>query len=418
MFKKTLIPFILILSFSINAQKKELKEVDKLVKIEDYDTALKQLLSLESVVNGSDIKYQAQYQLLAGKIYSGQKNFKAAFAAFESVNQLEAENGSSKHTMEINKLIDDLSIEVVNKAIAESDNENHTEASDLFILAYNLDKTKYIDYLYYAAATAVNGRDYDSALTYYLELKDLNYTGSVEKFYATENESGEEVELSEENYVFLQKLKSHSNFRSEMTESRLPEIIKNIALIYVEQKRNDLAISAIKDARAVNPLDIPLILTEANLYIQLGDKKKFIELTKEAIAKDPNNHTLYFNLGVVTSEQGDINQARSYYEKAIELDPTYTSAYNNLALLIMDTRQPVFDEMSNLSRLESNSSKYKKLELKLISIYKDAVSVLEALLQINPSDLNTVKTLKNIFETLEDPVNKKKYEEKLKALEQ
>ena len=50
MFNKTIIPFILILSFSVYGQKKELKAVDKLVESQDYDTALNQLLSLQSVV--------------------------------------------------------------------------------------------------------------------------------------------------------------------------------------------------------------------------------------------------------------------------------------------------------------------------------------------------------------------------------
>ena len=68
MFKKTFIPFILILSLSVYGQKKELKAVDKLVESQDYDTALNQLLSLESVIDGSELKYQAQYQFLAGKI--------------------------------------------------------------------------------------------------------------------------------------------------------------------------------------------------------------------------------------------------------------------------------------------------------------------------------------------------------------
>ena len=83
MFNKTIIPFILILSFSVYGQKKELKAVDKLVENQDYDTALNQLLSLDSVVDGSELKYQAQYQFIAGKIYGSQKDFKAAFAAFE-----------------------------------------------------------------------------------------------------------------------------------------------------------------------------------------------------------------------------------------------------------------------------------------------------------------------------------------------
>ena len=246
---------------------------------------------------------------LTGKIYGAQKDFKAAFTAFDSARQLESENGSSKHTAEIDKLINGLSLEAINKAIEENQNENYAEASDLLILVYNIDKENNTDYLYYAASSAVNGGNYDQALAYYQELRDLDYTGSVEKFYATENETGQEVELSAENYVLFKKLK---NIRILDGNDRVqtPEIIKNIALIYVQQKQNDLAIGAIKDARAVNPLDVGLILTEANLYIQLGDRQKFADLMKEAIEKDPNNHILYFNLGVITAEQGDRAKAR------------------------------------------------------------------------------------------------------------
>ena len=418
MFNKTLIPFILIISFSVTAQKKELKAVNKLVESQDYNTALEQLLSLESVIESSEIKYQALYQLLAGKIYGSQKDFKSAFAALSSVNQLEAENGSSKHTLEVNKLINELTIEVVNKAVDENQNENYTEASDLLILVYNVDKTKNTDYLYYAASSAVNGGDYERALTYYLELKDLGYTGSVEKFYATENESGEEIELSSENYVLFQKLKSYSNFRTEMTESKLPEIIKNIALIYVQEKRNDLAIGAIKDARAVNPLDVGLILTEANLYIQLGDKKKFVDLMKEAIDKDPNNHILYFNLGVITAEQGDRTKARSYYENAIELDPTYSASYLNLAALILDGEKDLVDKMNALGNSRADNIKYEQLQKQREDLFLEAVPILEKLTEIDPSNVDAFNTLKNIFGTIGDAANFKKMKDKLEALGQ
>ena len=86
--------------------------------------------------------------------------------------------------------------------------------------------------------------------------------------------------------------------------------------------------------------------TEANLYIQLGDKQKFADLMKEAIEKDPNNHILYFNLGVITAEQGDRAKARSYYESAIELDPSYAASYLNLAALILDGEPELVEKMN------------------------------------------------------------------------
>jgi tetratricopeptide (TPR) repeat protein len=388
------------------------------VASQDYDTALNQLLSLESVIDGSELKYQAQYQFLAGKIYGDQKDFKAAFTAFDSARQLESENGSSKHTAEIDKLMNGLSLEAINKAIEENQNENYAEASDLLILVYNIDKENNTDYLYYAASSAVNGGNYDQALAYYQELRDLDYTGSVEKFYATETETGQEVELSAENYVLFKKLKEYSNFRAEMTESKLPEIIKNIALIYVQQKQNDLAIGAIKDARAVNPLDVGLILTEANLYIQLGDKQKFADLMKEAIEKDPNNHILYFNLGVITAEQGDRAKARSYYESAIELDPSYAASYLNLAALILDGEPELVEKMNSLGNSRADNIKYEQLQKQREGLFLEAVPVLENLTEIDPLNVEALTTLKNIFGTIGDAANFKKMKEKLEALGQ
>ena len=418
MFKKSFITFILILSFSAYGQKKELKAVDKIVESQDYDTALNKLLSLESMIVDSELKYQAQYHFLAGKIYGGKKDFKAAFTAFDFARQFEAENGSSKHSSDISKLTNDLSVEAVNKAIDENQNENFAEAADLLILVYNIDKEKNSDYLYYAASSAVNGGDFDRALGYYQELRDLDYTGSKEKFYATENETGQEVELSAENFVLFKKLKEYSNFRSETTKSKLPEIIKNIALIYVQQKRNDLAIGAIKDARAANPLDVGLILTEANLYIQLGDKQKFADLMKEAIEKDPNNHILYFNLGVITSEQGDRNKARSYYESAIELDPLYAASYLNLAALILDGEPELVEKMNSLGNSRADNIKYEQLQMQREELFLEAVPVLENLIAIDPSNVEALTTLKNIFGTIGDATNFKIMKEKLEALGQ
>ena len=57
-------------------------------------------------------------------------------------------------------------------------------------------------------------------------------------------------------------------------------------------------------------------MTEANIYIQLGEKVKFQELMNEAISQDPNNPGLFYNLAVVTSDLGDKKSAREYYERA------------------------------------------------------------------------------------------------------
>lgn len=418
MLKRTLIPFILLLSFSMHAQKKELKAVNKLVESQDYATALEQLQALTPSIDTAEAKYQAQYYFLLGKTYGGQSEFELSFEAFALANEIESSNGSSKYTSDIAKLIDSLGIEAVTQAIAENKAGNFKKAASLLILIYNVDKEKNVDYLYYAASSAVNDNNFDLALSYYQELKEIGYTGQVTKYYATDVETGEELDLSEENYILFQKLKQYSNFRTEVLESKLPEIIKNIALIYVQQERNDLAIGAIKEARLANPLDVGLILTEANLYIQLGDKMKFAELMKEAISKDPNNHILYFNLGVITAEQGNRTDARSYYERAIELDPSYDASYLNLAALILNGETELVDQMNSLGTSRADNVKYEKLKKQRESLFLEAVPVLQKLIDIDPTNTEALTTLKNIFGTVGDVDNFKKVKEKLEALQQ
>lgn len=417
MLKRTLIPFILLLSFSMHAQKKELKAVNKLVESQDYGTALEQLQALTPTIDTAEAKYQAQYYFLLGKTYGGQSEFELSFEAFALANEIESSNGSSKYTSDIAMLIDSLGIEAVTQAIAENKAGNFKKAASLLILIYNVDKEKNVDYLYYAASSAVNDNNFDLALSYYQELKEIGYTGQVTKYYATDVETGEELDLSEENYILFQKLKQYSNFRTEVLESKLPEIIKNIALIYVQQERNDLAIGAIKEARLANPLDVGLILTEANLYIQLGDKMKFAELMKEAISKDPNNHILYFNLGVITAEQGNRTDARSYYERSIELDPSYDASYLNLAALILNGEIELVDQMNSLGTSRADNVKYEKLQKQRESLFLEAVPVLQKLIDIDPTNTEALTTLKNIFGTVGDVDNFKKVKEKLEALQ-
>ena len=100
----------------------------------------------------------------------------------------------------------------------------------------NEEKNK--DYLYYAAGSAVNSKEYDKALDYYVELKENNYTGVIDEYYITNNETGEEEKVSETEFDLLKSSKDYSNPRVGQTESRYPEIVKNIALIYVQQGKN------------------------------------------------------------------------------------------------------------------------------------------------------------------------------------
>ena len=273
----------------------------------------------------------------------------------------------------------------------------------------NEEKNK--DYLYYAAGSAVNSKEYDKALNYYVELKENNYTGVIDEYYITNNETGEEEKVSETEFDLLKSSKDYSNPRVGQTESRYPEIVKNIALIYVQQGKNDVAIEAIQEARSIQPDDTSLILNEADLYIRISNnsddesernlyRKKFKDLMELAITKDPENGILYYNLGVISSEQGENDSALEYYKKAIEFKPDYVDAYLNLVAVILDGEQSIVDEMNNLGTSKKDNIRYDELKVEREDLYKECIPFLEKLIEVSPTNIDALNTLKNIYGVL------------------
>jgi tetratricopeptide (TPR) repeat protein len=227
----------------------------------------------------------------------------------------------------------------------------------------------------------------------------MKYDGVVTKYFAKPPKSEEEVELSEAEYNLYTKTKEYTDFREETSESRYPEIIKNIALIYAQLGDNEKAMEAVKLARKEDPKDLNLILTEANLYIQLKESDRFEDLMKEAITQDPNNATLYFNLGVVNAQNGNSEEAKSYYKKTIELDPNLESGYLNLVSLILEGESSIVEEMNGLGTSRADNARYDELKETRENLYKECVPILEKLVEINKNQ-EAISTLMNIYGTL------------------
>ena len=232
-------------------------------------------------------------------------------------------------------------------------------------------------------------------------LRSIKYDGITTRYLAKLSETGEETEFSKTEFELIKKTKDYSDFREEKTDSKFPEIIKNIALIYAKLGNNDKAMEAVKEARKSDPKDLNLILTEANLYIELNESARFEELMKEAIAQDPNNSSLYFNLGVVSAQNGNVSDARSYYEKSIELNPEFQSGYLNLVALILEGESKIVEEMNSLGNSRADNARYEILKISREEIYEECVPILERLIAVS-KDEEAIKTLMNIYGTLGD----------------
>ena len=391
---KRIILLLILIVFNFGfAQKKELRKAQKLYNTGDLIGSEKILKDFHSLLENIDDKLKPTYNLLKGKLAKDNKQFVRAFDVLMPLKGVKSIEEDLESTLAL------LAVDLVNSAIDDNSKGDFKSSAEKLYLAYKIDKEQNVDYLYFAASSAVNAQQFEKSLEYYTLLKDMNYTGVVTKYFVTEVDTDTENEVTKSEYDLYKKSRSYKDFREEETESKFPEIVKNIALIYAQMGDDDKAMKAVQEARISSPNDINLILTEANIYIQLGEKVKFQELMNQAIAQDPNNPGLFYNLAVVTSDLGDKNSAREYYEKAIEIDPNYQNAYLNLVALILEGEQQIVEEMNSLGTSSKDNARYDSLKLEREKLYKECVPILKKLIYLEKNE-DAIKTLMNIYGTI------------------
>lgn len=426
--KKLAILMMLIICSNSFSQKKELRQINKLISESFFTEAESSLEAISALVEVSDDKIKAQYYFYLAKVSNELEKFNDAISAYDNLKSINDSAYSTIIKSEFDFLYSQIETSIINSAVEDNRNSNYSVASDKLLMAYKMNEEKNKDYLYYAAGSAVNSKEYEKALDYYVELKENNYTGVIDEYYITNNETGEEEKVSETEFDLLKSSKDYSNPRVGQTESRYPEIVKNIALIYVQQGKNDIAIEAIKEARSIQPDDTSLILNEADLYIRISNnsddeserdlyRKKFKELMELAITKDPENGILYYNLGVISSEQGENDSALEYYKKAIEFKPDYVDAYLNLVAVILDGEQSIVDEMNNLGTSKKDNIRYDELKVERENLYKECIPFLEKLIEVSPTNIDALNTLKNIYGVLGENEKFKDISAKIKEIQ-
>ena len=386
-----------LITFSTFAQKNELKTADKAIKIKDYSAAMTAVTAAESLLSKMDDKSKAKFYFLKAQAYFGKKDYQTAANTFEKLFNLENETGKIRYTELATTIQNQMVQDVYQKASDQYTAKDYKNASDSFYLTYVLTPLDTV-FIYNAAVSSSLALDYDNSLKYYKELREIGYTGISTIYYAISKQTDEKEDLGNEKNRDLQvKLGLYKDPVNEQTESKTGDIIKNVAYILKTQGKTEEAIKAVEEAREIYPKDINLILTQADIYFQLKDMKKYSDLIELALNIDPTNPQLFFNLGVISFNDGKVEEAKKNYEKAIELKEDYGDAYLNLAVVIMNQEKAIVDEMNkNLSDFD----KYDELLEKQRGVHREALPYLEKADKYSRS-INTVQFLMNIYQTLE-----------------
>jgi tetratricopeptide (TPR) repeat protein len=137
----------------------------------------------------------------------------------------------------------------------------------------------------------------------------------------------------------------------------------------------------------------------------MGDKEKFKSLMAEAAEMAPDNADLHYNIGVINMEQGNIEEARTAYKRAIEINPGYVNAQLNLSTTYVNEGNSLIDEMNALGTSRDDIAKYDELKKRKDELFEEGAKVLEAALKTNPDNQGILSQLKNIYGALGDNEN-------------
>jgi tetratricopeptide (TPR) repeat protein len=412
--KQIIIALALTISAFSFAQKKELKALEKAVKSKNYAAAKEALKIAEPLLASMNEDMKSKYYYLNGvALFADGKgselDVEQAFASFEKVK--------GKYKLEVKKIKDGMYNDFLTKGNKAYEAQDYKQASLLFEKTYKARKTDTI-FLYYSALTAVNVQDYDRSLKLYNKLKDIGYTGIAKEYYATDKDTGKEVILDKKTRDLYVKAGSHIKPGERISESKKPEIVKNIALIYITKGDNEKALAAIKEARLENPENVDLIINEANIYFQLKDEDKFKEVIEQALEKDPNNAALHYNVGVVNMNKGNIEDAKKSFETVLGLDSKNSDAALNLSNIYIEKGNVQIEEMGKLGLSKADNIKYEELKVEKNALFQKAADVLTDFIGKNPeASVDVLVQLKNIYSALGEVEKSKEVAAKIDAID-
>ncbi len=409
---------LLVLAFicvsTIYAQKKELKFAERNINSEDYSAAKQNIQLAEKLISDMDVKTTVKFHYLNGvaNYANGASNIDESFVALESLNKVIDLESTSSNKIYTSKA-EELRIVMLNRFVEDSktslENENFKDAYLNLQMSYRVSPRDTL-YLYNAALIATENKDFNQALSFYNELIDIGFTGITTNYYAIEKATGDEqgFQSPEQRELFI-KAGTHEDPRDINLESVEIDVLRSMAAIYKNNKDYDNSLSYIEKAKKINENDINIILLESNIRWEIGDVESYEKLITKALEIEPENVDLHFNLGVISSDKGDIDKAMSHYNMAIETDSTYTRAYLNAAALILKKEQSIIEEMNSLGNSNADYNRYDELKIVREDLYKSAIPYLESVYNLDNNNISAVRTLRNIFSAIDDMDNYKKY---------
>lgn len=403
---------LLLLNFlTAFAQKEQIKAAEKEFRAGNPQAAVVLLNQVEPNIDNIPFADKAYYFFVKGATYwdlatqnvNPDINRIEAAKAFSDLIALEKKT-ETKFNEKVKTEIATLKTDLIRIAIESKNTNNFSRAMKNVYAAYLLDKTD-LENLLIASEYAMSAEQYEQALIYLLELKKLNYSGIETKYYAVSNETGKAVyfgktpEAKKNRDAAIQE-ELYSQPRDAKTNSKMGIIMRNLAMAYTKTNRFQEAKAAMQEAIKANPEDPSLIIAQAKVQIQTKDFYSYRELIDQAIAKDPTNVDLFYEVAHLHLSAKNKEEAEVLFKKIIDLNPSFLNAYTDLVKLKLEKEQEIKNQITKLGTTPKDLKKYNALKQEIQEVLKDVVPYLRMIIALDPKNTEAKNTLLKCYKNM------------------
>ena len=202
---------------------------------------------------------------------------------------------------------------------------------------------------------------------------------------------------------------------------QVPNVFLFISNLYRTAGQEDLALQTLAEARKAYPREQSLIIEELNIYLTNEEFDKAKENLALAAEQDPTNEILWFSLGSVLDNLGNAEEAIEAYLKALEVKADYFDANYNLGALYFNQAVQGINEANDMWKprmTKTESDAQKKLEDDAKALFATAKPYLEAAHAVDADDVETMRSLRDVYARTGDDDKLLDMSAKLKALGQ
>jgi len=218
------------------------------------------------------------------------------------------------------------------------------------------------------------------------------------------NDAADMLNAAAQSSLLAEDYATALEYFTEMKEngSEGPDVYRHLAACYNGLGQSEQAMEMINAGLAINPSDPNLILEKVNAYLKEGKGAEAVEDLNKLLELDPNNAQLCFALGTIYGDENngdvfDVDKARQYYERALEINPDYYDAIYNIGVLYTVMANKYFKQAQDITGFSrAEQEQYNSLMEQYKELLRTGLPFLQRAYEAQPSD-DVRNVLKSIY---------------------